>query len=71
MTEMSSLLADLMEQGSGATNAVLDYVLHRLQGCLRRLDVPDASEYDEADYAEAADAVFKAAQAIADMSRFA
>ena len=42
----------------------------RLRGALRRLDVPDALEFDEAEYAEAADAVFQAAQDIADESRW-
>jgi len=42
----------------------------RLKGCMRRLDVPDFSEYDETAYEEAADAMFDAAQGIADESRY-
>jgi len=41
----------------------------RLRGALRRLDVPDALGFDEAEYADAADWVFQAAQDIADESR--
>ncbi len=43
----------------------------RLRGALRRLDVPDALEFDEPEYADAADWVFQAAQDIADESRWA
>ena len=44
-------------------------LIPRLKGCLRQLAVPDADEYDETTYEEAADAVFDAAQSIADESR--
>jgi hypothetical protein len=36
---------------------------------MRRLDVPDALEFDEAEYADAADSVFQAARDMADESR--
>ena len=41
----------------------------RLKGAIRRLDVPDVLEFDEAEYADAADSVFQAAAAIADECR--
>jgi hypothetical protein len=48
-----------------ATDAAARTLLARLKGGLRRLDVRTADEYDDAEYAEAVEAVFAAAERLA------
>jgi hypothetical protein len=54
-----------------------DFALHytglptqaRLKGALRRLDIPTTDEFDEGEYAEATEAVYKAVSGVCSQSR--
>ena len=42
----------------------------RLKGALRRLDIPTTDEFDEGEYAEATDSVYKAVSGVCSQSRW-
>lgn len=64
-TEHASQVVDVVTSSQSVALAMQA----RLKGALRRLDIPSIEEFDEGEYAEAADAVYKAVSGVCSQSR--